>query len=217
MSNESSEYNDLSPLSDHSMQMLSRSMDQSGGKRKRKASSHKGKKVSLKNVFKKKSGSKRRRKRSSSSRKSRNVKNSKKSSKSKSAGKRRRRKSSRSRNTKKSSKSSQSKKAKKSKSSSRRRRRRASRGMPPAALEFGKFRDLIIKEMKDEGVNFPIALRMAKIYKDKAGSTSAGVEAFKKDSGSGRKSVMNKAKELAAIKKPRKSRKSKKGKGNESE
>lgn len=79
-----------------------------------------------------------------------------------------------------------------------------------AVEEFRELINLILKEMKDDGVNFPIAMKIAKIYKDSAGSTAEGKKKFKDDSPSARRSAMEKAKAMPrkARSKKRKSKKS---------
>lgn len=181
-----SEYTDLSPLSPHSMGILTKSMAQSGGRRKRK--SRGSKKVNLEKVFKKGSrkGSMKKRSTKRSVKKSRKgSKGSKKGSK-KSVQKKRstrrskkgsKKTSSKRKGSKRSAKKRSAKRSKKSskKSGSKKRSRRsASRGANPKLLRYVGFVKHITSTMGIKGG--PVATIIAKVYKEQAEKAKPGAD-----------------------------------------
>jgi hypothetical protein len=182
----------------------------SGGRRKKSSKKRRSSKKSQ-------DGGKRRR---SSKKESKKSSRRRRSSKSQKGGKRRRsskkvsKKSSRRRR---SSKSQEGGKKRKSRSGSRSRSHRGGKkAMNDALVEFRKVLNAVLDEMKGDGVNFPMAMKIAGVYQSKAkkdGLTGVpaakkALEIFKNDSKANRMKIFNEVKNQP--RKPRKSKKSKK-------
>jgi len=91
--------------------------------------------------------------------------------------------------------------------------------MNPGMMEFKKLLDMVASEMKSEGVTYPMAMKIAKIYNDNAKSeglsgidaAKKAIETFKKDSKANRMKAFNEVKNMPKKERKKKSKKSKKG------